>query len=106
MDWVNYGSSPQNPTGTRALRSYLRPHGAMNASIKRDGLGEDTGLKLPDYFDGLTFPILADMMGVCGVNVHNAPGLYTNQLAEWLRASQNPVPQAPQAQANGGGQQP
>lgn len=97
MEWVSLNSSPANPGGTQVLRSYLRPHGKMNANIKRDGREEDTGLVLPDHFDNLTFPILADMMGVCGVNVHHAPGTFTEPLRQWLTSMQAP-------QMIGGGQ--
>src|SRR3990167_4645677 len=91
MEWVTIDSTPANPNGRKVLRSYLRPHGAMNANIKRDGREEDTGLVLPDHIDNLAFPILADMMGVCGVNVHHAPGTYTESIRHWLLQLQAPM---------------
>lgn len=63
-------------------RTYLRPYGMMNASVKRDGHGEGTPYVLPPYIDYLTFGLLADWLTVCGVPVFDAPGTTFAQPSE------------------------
>lgn len=76
LDWIQ--NPVTQPDGTvmfqQVVRAYLRPNGMMNATIKRDGSQEGTGYVLPAYVDNLTFGVLADLMTICGVPVHDAPG--------------------------------
>lgn len=72
--WMNWVMREED--GARVIRTYLRPFGMMNASVKRDGYGEGTPYVLPPHLDMMTFGLLADWMTVCGVPVHDAPGTH------------------------------